>query len=461
MSRAETARAHEASAKTLMSMFWHERDVTTIEEKLKARPLLVLGGRGLGKTTVLKAVSGVFKKLGIEPLLIDGRNTIQARATIQQIRDPQKCVLIDDLDEIFAPSKESPDLTQLEDALWTLRLNQSKHPSSRFLATASVNPVGPSLRRLGRGGDSYSRLTQNVEKYRLDPWIRNWKQRWREMFDNEFRRLLKDRALRDMWHTKILELSGGHPSLFGPAVEQLAKLCAQSSQEEKTFDVRLVDPKTPVDPELATNIRQYVEDFIVRNALGPIASSIKRLRDSSLPNEVRAFEELLEMTRQNPEGCKPPSEVFVRCLLIDDGLVYQDKMNGKFVIPGTLIREQITSAGLSLKTLVTASPDPIRPQAGEIAVKSGARELRIALSGAPWRVFYALYSQEGEVLDRAELEELAVSEDLPSTGPDVRKKAVRNAVQRLNQKLKNSGASRFISIRNEYDKGYRLILITN
>ncbi|HWZ43621.1 MAG TPA: hypothetical protein VNW97_09090 [Candidatus Saccharimonadales bacterium] len=446
-----------------MPMFWHGPDVTNIEEKLKARPMLVLGGRGMGKTTVLKAISETLRNLGSEPLLIEGRNTAQARTTILRIRDPQKCVLIDDLDEIFASAKETaPDFKQLHEACWALRHNQSKYPSPRFLATATVNPVGPSLRRLGLGGDYYSSLTQNIEKYRLDPWGVNWKQRWREMFEGEFRDKLKDKLLRSTWLSIIQELSGGHPELFGPVVEQLARLCGQSWQKEKTFDVSLVSPERGVNPaDLAMDIRQYVEDYIIRYALGPIASSIKRLRDSALPNEVRAFETLLDMTRQNPEGCKPPQEVFVRVLLIDDGLVYQDKMNGRFVIPGSLIREQIINAGMLLKTLVTISPDAAKPDAtGEVAVKSGTADLRIALNGAPWRVFHALYSQKGEVVNRAELEKLAVSEDLQASNMKAQEKAVRNAVQRLNQKIKESGASRFISIRNEYDKGYRLILMT-
>ncbi len=462
---------YRTATKPTVPMFWHQQDLTNLLERLKSRPMLLLGGRGLGKTTLLTEVVQALAKESVRSLLVNGRETEQARETIKQTHEPQQFVFIDDLDLICTANDEDTESTLrgLRDALWRLRLNQTKHESSHYLATACIDPAGPSLRRLAESVQNptlgvvsvtlYSDLTQNLESHRLKPWPPDWKQKWQEMFDSQFRHLLRDKVLRRAWSSTILSLTGGHPALFGPAIRQLTTLC-NTSQADKTFDVSLVDPAEKKDPvELEREIRLYVEDFLSLRAMRPITSSVRRLSVSKLPNEIRAFESLLEIARQNTEGSRPPSDFHVRRILIDDGLVYRDNISGKFVIPGSMIRGQIINAGISLKTLITALPDPENSNdAGEIAAKFGSRDLRITLSGALWRVFFALYSGKGEIIPQEKLQELAVSDSDMTEKAVAKDKAVRNAVQRLNQKLKETDMSRFVSIRNEYSKGYRLIL---
>lgn len=451
--------------------YWYKHDLDLLEEKLKTRPVLLLGGRGLGKSTLLRLLwSKKSAEVGDDYIeVIEGRtDTARARERIRQAQ-PKQVVFIDDLDIICAVSEDEESLDGLKKGLWTLlQLNQPRHDSFSYLATACLDVVSPSYPRLVESIQKaevrnywlkvYSLYTQNLEQYRLDPWRSGWEQHWKEGFDRIFRKKLgNDATLLSAWRNTILDLTGAHPALFGPALRRLDELCqAQRKLELAPFEQQLISPKRSADPELPHRIRVYVEDLLARDAVRRINSSLRKLRDSDNPIEAKAFEALLRIAQRDQEGVKLLAGAHVRQVLVDEGLVYQDwdRITGNFVVPGSIIREQVIQLAGTVypvfpRVQVVLEKDQAKGDSGNIIISSSAGVETVSLNGTPWRLLEVLYSKQNEVVSKHDLQELVGLND---------DKAVLNAIQRLQQKLKIHQLSNTVSISNEYGKGYRLTI---
>ena len=94
----------------------------------------------------------------------------------------------------------------------------------------------------------------------------------------EFGGAIQESELLQLWSKLILELTGGHPSLFGPAVDGLADLCRRRAKQiDDGFDLRLIDRDSLNDPStLSAQIRVFLEDQF--RGVRALRSALERLR---------------------------------------------------------------------------------------------------------------------------------------------------------------------------------------
>lgn len=431
-------------------------------------PVLIRGGAGIGKTLFLKRIEQELRREQQQGVLtIPGRQVDEARRTIQDTKGPWHGMLIDDVDLVctVGPHDDLATFDSVRQGLWT-RWNQQRQSGGRFVITAVLGAASPSLDRLvqhvpeskARADNivGYSYFTQNFHACELDPWGPRWKTNWEAFFDREFERRLQRKPLLQIWRTAILDVTGGHPALCGPVVELLDGLCdvKDGARTLTEFEASLIAPRSArlgasESVRLDRDIRRYVEDYVARHAVRRIVSSVRRLRDSQNPLENESFDALVQIARKHPVDAKP-DRTSVRRILIDEGLLYEDKTTGGFTIPGSVIRESILEAAVlrsAAPRSVTITPDLADADRGILVVRTDVGERRLELSGTPWKVLGALSSKPGETLSPAVLQRLA---GLDSPG------AVKNAVQRLQNKLKAYDVAYLVT--NDYGKGYRLVL---
>jgi hypothetical protein len=123
-----------------------------------------------------------------------------------------------------------------------------------------------------------------------------------------------------------------------------------------------------------------------------------------------------------------------RAILMEEGLLYRDGTTGEYVVPGTLIVDQVlrdSSLKTELAAVVTESPTG---EGGTLWVEGTC----IGLKGNAWRVLRLLWDRRGEYLSLDELK------------PDS-----RNSIQRLREELKRHNCAYLVE--NEYGKGYRFL----
>jgi hypothetical protein len=447
-------------------MPWHEGDARSILEMLQRGPVLVVGGRGTGKSTLVEQISELLEAQG-EPvgLLLNGRTTSEARRQVKEETNARKShsvILIDDLDIILTagPDDSPEDLQELAACLWGLFNSQKPSASgqrAKFLATSSVEFQGPAAYRLAaaienkdlqiRWTDSYSYFTEGLQRYRLSLWKTGWRDRWKEEFRAEFRQSMPD-ELTERWSHIIVWLTGGHPALFGPIVNRLKELCTAELEQLEVLERKLVGRLTADDERSCADeeIVRYVEDVVWSDPMRRIRSILRRLKDSTNPVEAATYSALVEIAADHsPEGARPPQDPHIRLLLKDEALAYEDMKTGNFHIPGDLIRRQILQALPRSQPVFSLVPDGENSDAGELVIQSGTGTERMAFSGVTWRVLREIYREQGERVSSAELR---VRADLADD-----KRAVTNAIQRLQSKLRSYGDV----IVNEYGKGYRFV----
>ena len=439
-------------------MRWFEGELGAIAERMHTGPLLLLGGRGTSKTAVLCSIAETLK----EPFHLAGRNQREARHRLAE-HVPHAVILIDDLDVLLTPNigVTLRDMQDLLADLWWHFNNQVKAPggaSPRFAATASIEFQGPRAHRIEaslddsderiRWRDSYSNFAQGLHRYALNPWRRGWKEWWIGEFDAAFEEKLGGK-LAGLWREVLLDLTGGHPALFGPALERLHNLC--DPKMKVTFDPleqTLVDPSpAPGDRDddgLELDIRRYVEALLEPDAVRRIRSAIRRLKDSQHPNERAAYATVLQIARDNGEaGHWTSGDTPARRILLEEALAFESSSTRNLTIPGARIRELILETAPLLEPTLSLTD---RGDAGELCIRSSTGMDRIDLSGAEWRIFRELHRRKGELVSPAELKETAELAD--------DKRAVTNTIQRLLRKLKPYGLGHLVE--NQYSKGYRI-----
>jgi hypothetical protein len=454
----------EQREETAQAMAWHDGDTRKILEMLQQGAVLIVGGRGTGKTTLLDQVAERLEAEGErEGLVLNGRDTSEERRRLKKETDEKRSysmILIDDLDALLTagPDDRAEDLHAVVACLWWQVNNQ--RPSqpgrrARFVATSSIEFQGPAAYRLAaaieRKGDQIkwrdisSYFTEGLARHRIDLWKAGWQGRWLEEFETAFGTDLPG-ELGGRWARLILKLTGGHPALFGPMVNRLRELCAAEAGTLEVLERRLIG-RGGVEDGGACNddeMTRYIEDQLWADPMRRIRSILRRLKDSSNGAEAAAYTALVEIAADHSEaGAKPPRDPNVRRLLKDEALVYEDMKTGNFHIPGALIRGQILQAVTRSQPVFGLVPDAEDEDAGELVVQSGAGEERMAFSGVGWRVLREIYRAQGGLVSAAELKEKANLSD--------EKRGVANAIQRLQSKLRVYGDV----IINEYGKGYR------
>jgi hypothetical protein len=471
---------------------WLLHEVHDVEEKLKTGRVLIVGGRGTGKSTILSRVMEVQKG---DDLYLGCRDTPTARRRLREDAAAKRqyvSIYLDDLDVLLTAggNDRHEDLQDLVGCLWTLVQNQKPSGGGLplVLATTSIEFRGPLAHRLasaiedGSGAnktiDAISRFRELFGKYRLTPWPKSWDEDWwLKSFLKAFKEQLREPHL-TWWAEGILELSGGHIGLWGPAVQKLTRLVEVAGRDAKVAEqvtAPQVEGPPPRDEERLTDfekqligrvddeanrgtvegediedaIRRYVEDFLSVEHVLPIRSALRRLRDSRETLELNSYECLVAIARQDSEsGTKPPEDVDIRSILQDEGLVMLDPKTGRMRIPGAILERLILQSVVRTQANIELVADPFSPEQGELRIQSAGGMDRVVLVGATWRILSELHRRQGDIVSATELKEAAgLADD---------KRAVANAIQRLMAKLKPVGQEDLII--NVYNRGYRFVL---
>ncbi|MBX7134011.1 MAG: helix-turn-helix domain-containing protein [Fimbriimonadaceae bacterium] len=446
---AETSPTHQ--------FFWHSYDVNEIRQLAYKGPVVICGGRGVGKTAVRSKIQkDICEAEHCEPLLIDGRSR---QAALEQLRSlkarrepPGTAVFIDVLDTIVTPTygDSLDDLAASIHGLEKLfRWLGDKTSGLKFLiATSTIDFRGPRGDRVAGSSSSFgvkyfdiaSPILRSFVPYNLDPWRGDWKARWCQYFSAAFEKQLKSKNA--SWCKCVRSLAGGHPALFGPVVERLQELIHSDPSTSKfdKYEISLIDTSSATNSETEAEIRDYVEEVLVRSGMAPIRRSIRRLRESTDPDERRSFELLVRVVQNGGED-RTTGDVPERAILMEEGLLYRQVSTDSghtpritWSVPGELIQNQIRrEANLPVEEAVVV-PETNSEEGGTLV----CGQTRIELKGNPWKVLRKLAEHRGEFLPLAQL------------GGDA-----RNSIQRLREELRKHSCDHLIE--NEYGRGYRFI----
>jgi hypothetical protein len=289
----------------------------------------------------------------------------------------------------------------------------------------------------------YSDLMLHLQPVEVSPWFRGWKDEWEKEFnaryENKFRS--KDaKAVLNTWRDSILELTGRHPSLAGPAIDALDSLLSpKAPKTQPKMHLDLVD-SVAGDQNRRAHIRRFLEDYLAKRALRRVRGGIRDLANS---HERRtAYETLKAVAATGAEGMNAPADYRVREALGFSGLVFEDVDDGRFRVPGYLLRRELLGA----RPHAFLEADPGESESGVLHVTGLGAPRTVVLSGIPYRILRFLYDErgDGEYLER---EQIMVGTKLQNDD------GFRNAMHRLRASLKESGLERLVE--NRYGKGYR------
>jgi hypothetical protein len=415
--------------------------------KSQVASLNIWGGRGTGKTTVLR---GIYDRLQGEvrrSFFLDGRNRKESESNLRSATESEELALwiIDDIDELLKPG-ESSDVDTLRDLVDILfRLvndgaGVSQDRKLRLIVSTTgkfYDPLNPSplyIRSQIQLPEyyvaAYSLLAQQFQRERINPWETGWRERWR----NYFREIFKGRNTETLkeWAEPVMAVTGGHPSLFGPVCERLKKF-------ELDWPVSYWGTQDgALRREQKEVIRGYVEEWIEEDGVERIKRMLKEIKNSPAPGMREAFSELARIAHSDHGRAAPPESSLVREILsMYAALAYHE--SGSFVIPGIFLQQLIRrySADRQSGTLEVIRKSERRGTVREVGSQSS-----VEISGDPWSLF--------QLFDNAK-EEIVPMGLLDATFAD--KKRRNNALARLRVKLAETGWR----ISGERGQGYRLV----
>lgn len=436
---------------------WQRRSVDDVWGMAALGAVVLCGGRGIGKTAVLSMVTSRFRNLGSPQIYsINCRNRSAALLEISEfsegIRDSEiQMVVIDNVDIAFTPRPgDSVDIQQraargLGD-LVNWRQERGKE-NRRLILGSTINFGGPRSERISdftKGGaldlssivptapliQIISDTLRPIAHYKLNPWIGDWKSSWIDDFGSQLGAMTPG-AIK-LWSASLIDATGGHPALYMPVVTKLKELTVGEPSEFERTLLGLAETSKSYETLLPNRITFYMEDLLVPTGIATIRNSIRNLKDSQDELERRAFNALVRHVQPGENIDTAPLGVD-RAILMEEGLLYPDSINGNYVVPGSLIRDQVLqTSGVS----IDVQANPTSDAAGTLTVGSK----KIELKGNTWRVLDFLSQKQGEFVS---LESMPQELD------------ARNSIQRLREMLKRNGYSHLIE--NVYGRGYRLI----
>jgi len=425
-------------------------------ELARQYPLIIYGGRGLGKTALLKSLQ---RALAVpDALYIDGKSGPTARNQLLdlEISAKPRLILIDNLDSLVTPQGDLG-AAAVHDTIVRLGVLLpigDDVAKSMFISTSTIDPNGVLRERLAEGLNrserinllySYSEFTSRLHKLRINPWRVGWQDRWRRLIVQILEGLCETNII-DRVVKEILELTGGHPSLAGVAVQRVQEWHTEWSH----FDAKHPQKEKIEREDLSqATLKVVLEDHLSRYGLPPIRSAILRLKSSQNLLEQKSYRHLVEIALSGGVTSKAP-EFRVRNVLGDEGLIYREVESSgtcKFIIPGTLICRELVESPVEGISNIEAMPDESSPRdRGELIVRSDGQIIkRLGMIGTPWKVLVVLLAERGKFLTKEELGQRA---GLDSA------RAAQNAVQRLRNELKAGNVEGII--KSEYSRGYSI-----
>jgi hypothetical protein len=439
---------HEAPALFLYGELMQELNHPSINN------FYLYGGRGVGKTTFLKTL---FREQGEDSAFVflsgvDWQATLSRLEALQQESDVSKTLLIDDLDYLYTAGyefyKEEFEGISLElDKLF----KQFSRMQSRIIATGTNKPSN-----LYAGADRFrlettprwwklfwSFIEMQWDSLRFNPWQLHWQDQLKRTLEERYAETL-DAEVLSAWQETIIVVTGGHPTLVDPAIKELNTLLTRPSRTPRQDELVRSDTN-PVTEPLQATIRRYLEDKLIQSGFKHLRRSLYQVRE--LASEIRSplQTDLIRLAK----GIKVVPGTRTREILTDHALIYEDQETGQYIVPGSLLRDEILqSEELKEKAVVLdLIPDPVDPdRKGTVSFKREGMETHTRLSGGPWILLGILFRGAGEVIS---LDEMVTQMGRSQYG-------VRSALQRLDSKLQQIGGEGLVQ--NVRGKGYRLDL---
>ncbi|MBI4541210.1 MAG: helix-turn-helix domain-containing protein [Gemmatimonadetes bacterium] len=427
------------------------------------RAILVMGGRRLGKSTLLRALYDVRDHVfpaGSETVLVRGSGRELPLVKLDQrlgamesgFPTASSTVLMDDIDRLLAADGGQEPHAELAVA----RLLQSAlSPDSRsvLILSATREPTRPVT---GLLSDVF-----NLPCVTLSPWD-NADEAIRAELRREFQEtedvgprvsvwgvwLPVGPRLLDTWAEAVVRVTGGHPALAGPACLALRSLVLQSVmsvEAPRTAAGSEVKPQ-----ELGARVCAYLGDTLRRRHLGH-ARRIAKLREGT--DDARmAYDCLVELAYRGGrlgDFDPPPS---VQKVLEEEGLAYRDPRTGDYVLPGSLLRDAVIAGTEPAPDVppgeIEIRPDPQYPRKkGTIRYRVRGETKVLEIGGTSWPLLSALCEAQGEVLS---------IDGLGSLLHVKTEKGIRSAVGRLMAQLRKHSLE--FLVENVWGKGYRIRL---
>ena len=421
---------------------WISRTRTTL------RRLLVFGGRGMGKSTLLKKLRDHMRKSSLEPCYIRGADPDAAQRLISWAGKPGQPLLIDNLDECFGPDVEAALRGLSEEGTGVGRIVATSRTPYQPLNEKGVFEQDPVNRRRESWEGSTSLSTFCVEW--MDPWSPP------ELWESDMLGAIQialEAGLRALptasgdagrarptsgelasW---LVDFSGGHPWIVGRAFLRLIQLI-EGGPELAEVGPRL---QAGVEEGLGGALQNHAA-FAVAWLATEDADALAELKDLVAGKDISDRSGLIRRA----------------------GLARWDTATQSLALVAEVLREPLIQALTTLQAkegarketapeLKTAElrapelvPDSSRPEAaGTLRFHREGRWSTVPLKGSAWRLIRLLAEAGGKPVP---LE--VITEKSGASSPA----AARSVIQRLRERLDRAGFAELVV--NVAKRGYAL-----
>ncbi len=416
----------------------------SLVEEFVASPVgttLLTGGRGTGKTMVLQELERALKdRAGDEckganfSIFISGFPSDAAAKAVKEAAHDKtyRYVFLDDLDVLLMNlDRDRPAV--IKDLMYVVA--KTNATENRVFITSST----PKRRLTALVSDegTLSYILQKPQQCPLNPWMPSWERRLHELSMAVLRNSLKgkdkDAGGCELWVNAAIQLSGGHPTLFFPALQYLARLLRDSGG------------KVPDVPD----VKQRLRNHLTSSSMSDIKFVVEGLSTATGEEEQKAFRTLMAIARaggciEYAMGSREQDDLSL--LRLEEEALFYYSADDEWVIPGEMLVKEIAGNVASGEEVFQLRPDPGAPaHQGEVIRRVGGEEQAVELGGQPWQILYYLASQDGQgLVPREQIVEHA----------GLKKKAsFRNAYNQLKKKLLTLTETKLTE--NRRGQGYR------
>ena len=413
------------------SNFFYQHQIQAVAA-IQPGVVLVIGGTGTGKTIFLQNLEKELKeRQGLDPgsmLHIMGRARDAAVEQIKAARATTHAVVcLDDFDILLneLAGKQREDFFDDLQHIISATASQQNH---------IIFSSGVSKRLLSvRLGASVSYLLHSPHTEHLNPWMWAWESRLKALATDE---LGVSKVQADVLSTMlddVIRITGGHPSLFFPALQFLKRLQG--------------DPH--VDLQSFPNFTEQLSSHLLHVGMPTLQQRLADLSQSAGEEGQRAYQYLISVATAGGKmpyrGGRDRVEDLSVLRLEEEALLHISSTGKEREIPGQLLVREIAARDTGPAASFILRPDT-RSASPRGRLVCGGREAgkTINLTGKPWQILLYLAKLEGEVVKREKIVEEIKLESQDS---------FRNAYQRLDARLRKETGTRITE--NVRGKGYR------
>jgi hypothetical protein len=372
----------------------------------RRRPILLTGGRGVGKTFVLSRLS-----IGKNTEQLSVRTSKLDRALVARLKRHRGPLVIDDIDE------------QLDEHGFELLEHVAEHHAHTVVVTSTLPPDVSVLHERGAFSKLpwdaevvtyWSEVSAHMHAFRVDPWETGW----RGHIASLVAEILGLKEITDFaaaWTTILLDLTGGHPTMLDAAMTDLHRMSPREGERPTEWREQYLQMEEAL---FSTGLRRMRKLIGWLDELDPEAgSALRRIAAGELAAADLAVEK--------------------RRVLLDSGFLYRPPSQ-EMAVAGEVLRRFLADGKGQRSTSIAVVETP---GGGDLRAMVAHSTATVALRGAAWKLVVAL-TDAPRPLSLEELSEI--------TGDDVG--ALRSAVQRIRSELQKLGVVGVLE--NVWGEGY-------